>query len=293
MKYITQLKLALFLSINALIFSGCKDYKPEMERAMMERDSLMMMSQAKDSSIDTFLQTLNEIELNLDSITQSQSAIAIDSKEKVEFNKDIRERINTNINIINELLEKNKTLMSSLNEKLRKSNINIGSLKNMIDKLNADITLKDQELLALNTELESLRGLVDNMNRTVDSLHVQNQQKEMVITDKTSQLQAAYWTKGTYKELKASNVLNKKGGFLGVGREKVVKTDFNNEAFTQIDITLVNKFEINSKNAKVITNHPSDSYLLQKDEKGGVTFLEVTNPARFWKASKYLVIVTG
>ena len=259
----------------------------------MERDSVLIMSAVKDSSIGAFLETLNEIELNLDSITQRQSAISIDSKDNVEFNKDIRERINTNIRVINELLEKNKALMSSLNEKLRKSNIQIGSLKKMIDQLNADIAQKDVELLALNTELEALRGEIDNMNRTVDSLHVQNRQQEIVIADKTVQIQTAYWVKGTYKELKNSNVLDKKGGFLGMGKSQVVKTDFNNDAFTQIDITLVNKFEINSKSVKIITNHPSDSYKLEKDEKDVVKFIEITDPARFWKASKYLVIVTG
>jgi len=291
-----QIKIRSLVSITVVtagLISGCKDYKPEMERALMERDSVLIISQVKDSSIGAFLETLNNIELNLDSITQRQSAIAIDSKDNVEFNKDIRERINTNIQIINELLEKNKTLMSSLNEKLRKSNIQIGSLKKMIDQLNAEMAQKDQELLALNAELENLRGVVDNMNRTVDSLHVQNRQQEIVIQDKTVQLQTAYWVKGTYKALKASNVLNKKGGFLGMGKSQVVKNDFNNDAFTQIDVTIVNKFEVNSKTAKIITNHPADSYKLEKDEKGVVTFLEVTDPTRFWKASKYLVIVTG
>jgi DNA repair exonuclease SbcCD ATPase subunit len=293
MKFSNSIALLTISISAALAFAGCKDYKPEMERALMERDSVMILSKVKDSSIDTFLQTLNEIELNLDSITQNQNAISIDSKEKVEFNKDIRERINSNINIINELLEKNKSMMSSLEKKLRNSNINIASLKNMVDKLNSDIALKDQELAALNVELENLRAVVDNMNRTVDSLNTENKQKEQVINIKVAELQTAFWVKGTYKQLKASNVLNKKGGFLGIGKAKVVKQDFNNDAFTQIDITLVNRIDINNKSAKMITSHPSDSYKLEKDAKGIITHLQITDPSRFWKASKYLVIVIG
>lgn len=60
-----------------------------------------------------------------------------------------------------------------------------------------------------------------------------------------------------------------------------------------IDITKVQSFDINNKNAKVVTNHPSDSYKMEKDAKGVILKLEITDPTRFWKASKYLVIVTG
>lgn len=266
-----------------------------MERALMERDSVLYMSEVKDSSINAFLSTLTEIETNLDSITQNQENIAMETKGSadVEFNKDIRERINENITVINDLLTKNKEMIAALNEKLRKSNINISSLKKMIEKLNGDIAAKDAELATLNTQLADLRLMVDNLNHSMDSLTVQNQQKEAVINEKTNQLNTAYWAIGTYKQLKASNILNKQGGFLGIGKEKVLKTNFNNEGFNQIDVTKVNIFEINNKSAKVITNHPTDSYTMEKDAKGVILKLEITDPTRFWKASKYLVIVTG
>ncbi|MBL0342551.1 MAG: hypothetical protein IPP71_17605 [Bacteroidetes bacterium] len=287
------MKKILFALIPLAIVTSCKDYKPEMEQALVERDSVLMMSEAKDSSINAFLETLSEIETNLDSITQNQEAISMASGDKMEFNKDIRERINQNIGIINQLLEKNKLMLGSLNEKLRKSNINIGSLKKMIEQLNADIAQKDAELASLNIQLSDYRLMVDNLNRSMDSLNVMNQQKETVINDKTTLLNTAYWAIGNYKQLKASNILNKQGGFLGMGKEKVLKKDFNNDGFNLIDITKVQSFDINNKTAKIVTNHPSDSYTLQKDAKGIILKLEITDPTRFWKASKYLVIVTG
>jgi chromosome segregation ATPase len=284
------------LIIPICVFSflaGCKDYKPEMERAIMERDSIQLIGEAKDSSINTFLETLTQIEANLDSITQNQEAISEASGENVEFNKDIRERINQNIVFINELLEKNKSMLNSLNEKLRNSNYNIASLKKMIEQLNSDIAAKDSELVVLNNSLAGLRLTVDSLNNSITELRLQNQEKETVISTKENQLNTAYWTIGDYKQLKASNILNKEGGFLGMGKEKVLKKDFNNDGFNQIDITKVKTIEINNKSAKVVTNHPSDSYTLEKDAKGVIIKLEITDPARFWKASKYLVIVTG
>jgi len=285
-------KLIIPVCIVSMMFS-CKDYKPEMERALMERDSILLIGEAKDSSINEFLTTLTQIEANLDSITQNQEAITEASGEKVEFNKDIRERINQNIIFINDLLEKNKAMLNTLNEKLRKSNYTIGSLKKMIEKLNADIAAKDSELVVLNTSLADMRVSVDSLSNSVAELKIQNEQKEVVISDKITQLNTAYWAIGDYKQLKASNILNKEGGFLGLGKEKVLRKDFNNDGFNQIDITLVKSFDINNKSAKVVTNHPTDSYTLEKDAKGVITKLEITDPARFWKASKYLVIVTG
>jgi hypothetical protein len=87
--------------------------------------------------------------------------------------------------------------------------------------------------------------------------------------------------------------MKKEGGFLGMGKDKVLEGDLNPESFTKIDITKLNIISINSKEAKLITNHPPDSYKLNKDIKGFVKTLEITNPNRFWKSSKYLVIVTG
>jgi DNA repair exonuclease SbcCD ATPase subunit len=288
-----MMKYRLLFVVSALLLAGCKDYKPEMERAVMERDSIQMLGMAKDSSINAFIETLNEIEGNLDSITQSQQAIATASGDQVEFSKDIRERIHQNIDIISELMNKNKEMLDNLNQKLKNSNYNIASLKKMIEKLTADIALKEQEIAMMAEQIGGLKIEIDGLNRSVDSLRVVNTQKENVIDDKINQLNTAYWTIGTYKQLKETNILNKQGGFLGMGKAKVIRKDFNQDAFNKVDITKTSTIDINHKSPKLITTHPTDSYKLNKNEKGVVTTLEITDPIRFWKASKYLVIVTG
>ena len=44
---------------------------------------------------------------------------------------------------------------------------------------------------------------------------------------------------------------------------------------------------------KIITSHPSESYTLEKDaaKKDKVKNIVITNPDKFWSASKYLVVV--
>ena len=65
----------------------------------------------------------------------------------------------------------------------------------------------------------------------------------------------------------------------------------NNGHFTQIDYTKVRKIDINSKKAKIITTHPTGSYKLIQS-KNKVDSIIITNPDKFWSASKYLIVVT-
>lgn len=65
--------------------------------------------------------------------------------------------------------------------------------------------------------------------------------------------------------------------------------DINKDYFTQIDIRTTKEIKLYSKDADVLTTHPTGSYALDKDDKGLLT-LRITNPKEFWSVSKYLVI---
>ncbi|MFN5325284.1 MAG: hypothetical protein ACK5C5_10225 [Bacteroidota bacterium] len=289
----TLMPMAIVVLSGGLILPGCKDYKPEMERAIAERDSILTLSATKDSSISSFIESMNEIESNLDSITRTQVAIARESGNGTEMSQDVKDRISFNIDVISELLERNTQIIESLNRKLSGNELTIASLRRKIVELTEENTRKDNEIIALRQESTDLRSAIDGLNRTVDSMYVETQQRDIIISQKTEQLHTAYWIMGTYKELNGKKIMKKEGGFLGMGKDKVLEGDLNPESFTKIDITKLNIISINSKEAKLITNHPPDSYKLNKDIKGFVKTLEITNPNRFWKSSKYLVIVTG
>ncbi|MBK6399613.1 MAG: hypothetical protein IPF75_15505 [Bacteroidetes bacterium] len=60
--------------------------------------------------------------------------------------------------------------------------------------------------------------------------------------------------------------------------------------FNKIDYVVTNNIPIDSKTAKIVTSHPADSYTLNTENKKVVS-LQITNPEKFWSASKYLVVV--
>ena len=98
---------------------------------------------------------------------------------------------------------------------------------------------------------------------------------------------------GKTKELQEANLINKAGGLLGIGRTPKLSESFDKEKFTRIDYTQISSIPVNSDGVKIITIHPADSYILDKDtkDKNLVKSIVITNAEKFWSASKYLVII--
>ena len=283
----------LFLLLIASFFVlGCENHKAELDQANREKDSLLTLAIQKETAIDSFISSFTEIEANLDNITQKQNMITSQTQNSIEFSRDAKQRINESIQTINELMEKNKSELENLRKKLKGSNARISSLEKMIASLNDQITQKDAELAALNSQLLSLNKNIDSLHVFIDTITADNHVKTQVISDQTSRLHTAYYVVGTYKELRDKNVLNKEGGFLGLGKEQKLKSDFNNDAFTKVDFTQLATIPVNTKGAKILTNHPSESYKIDGDKKM-VKSLMITDAEKFWKVSKYLVIVTN
>ena len=100
----------------------------------------------------------------------------------------------------------------------------------------------------------------------------------------------AYMTSGTYKDLKEKGVLSKEGGFLGLGRKELLNGNLTENQFTRIDITEMKSIPVNSKDAKLITEHPKSSYEMIRDNNNKIASIEITDPVQFWKISKYAVV---
>ena len=111
------------------------------------------------------------------------------------------------------------------------------------------------------------------------------------ISSQMEELQKAYYVIGEMKELQEKNIINSQGGMLGMGKTQKMSDNIDNSTFKQIDCVNTTTIPVNCKKPKMLTTHPYNSYLLDKDKSGYVTNLEITNPEKFWSISKYLVIV--
>ena len=79
---------------------------------------------------------------------------------------------------------------------------------------------------------------------------------------------------GTFKELAENGVVAKEGGFLGIGKNKILQKNFNEDYFTKIDIVENRSIPLNVRKVKLISNHPVDSYKLIEED--GLIIKEIT-----------------
>ena len=284
------MKKLIFAAAIALTITACDNRQAEVDQANRQKDSLASIINERDSSLNDFLSSFNEIEKNLDSIARKQNAINVNVDKQGELNKSAKERINDNIAAINQLMNDNRAQIAELNRKLKNSGNKIAHFETMIQTLNEQIAQKDRELADLNDKLNSLNTQVAQLQTSVDTLTRTTMAQSKTIDEQTTSLHTAYFVVGKSKDLQTMKVIDKTGGLLGIGKTSKLSSNFDNNKFTRIDYVQTSTIPIDSKGAKVITTHPSDSYTLNK-EKDKVVSLSITNAEKFWSASKYLVVV--
>jgi uncharacterized coiled-coil protein SlyX len=291
-------KLLLLMLIPTMLMTvSCNKMKEENARLKAKNDSLLALGFQKDTTVMEFVRAFNEIQSNLDSIKLKENIIGQNTKGGTEVQASAREQITGDINAIYQMLEKNRATVASLQKKLKASNTKNVELEAMIDNLNKSIVEKDAQIAdlkdqlgKLNIKVSDLGNQVASLNTNVDNLSAENKAKQQAIEEKTAALNTAYYVIGTTKELQAKKVIDKTGGFIGIGRAKTVTTDFDKSNFTKVDITTLTELPINKKKATLLSNHPAGSYKLEGTPKKSVDKLVILNNTEFWSRSKYLVI---
>jgi chromosome segregation ATPase len=281
------MKKYLILLAIPLMF-GCNN--AELEKLKAEKQTLEVQASSKDSTINTLVQSFNDVEGNLSSIKEKENSIQMKAKNNnPEMKNDVKARIAEDIQSITDMMAENKNKIASLRKQLKKSGLKVAEFEKMIDHLNQQLAQKDEEIAALNQQLMALNISVSNLNAKVDTLAKSNRDKSKVINNQVDELNKAYYIIGKSKDLITKKIIAKEGGLIGIGSSKKLANDFDNNMFTEIDITKTSSINLGGKKVKLLTTHPSDSYKIEGGEKKAERIV-ITNPAKFWKASKYMVI---
>ncbi len=282
---------SIILPIVSFIFilASCQQSnQQEVERLQAENDSLRLQVETTSSNVELYFADLNQIEENLRQIKQKENLITRQASGDIELGRTQKDRINDDIRLISELMEKNRNLIANLNNRLRNANTRIAGFEEMVARLNSTIEEKEIEIELLRGQLATMNLRVDFLNAKVDTLERDSRDKARRIEEQTIEMNTGYYIIGTRKELSDIKVISREGGFLGIGRTSRIMADFDHSNFTRVDIRRDLKINIIGLRPELITNHPTDSYRIY--HQNGETFLEVTNPAGFWTASRYLVI---
>lgn len=235
----------------------------------------------KDSAINQSIRMFNEIEENLSMIADKQGVISINANDP-ELAEGEKSKIIEEITAINTLLQANKERVNILRSKLQKADVKIGELEKMLERMIKDVQQKENTIAELREELTKYDIAMDELTATLN-------QKDEIIAEKDDEINTAFYVIGTSKELKEQGIITKEGGFIGIGKIKKLREDFNKDYFTQIDIMKTKDIVLGNKKVEILTTHPKNSYKL-KGEKI-IEKIEFLNPKEFWGVSKYLVMV--
>lgn len=235
----------------------------------------------KDSVINESLLFFNEIQANLEAIGIRRSEIQSLTADP-EFSPSDKTWVLGQIRQINFLREDNANKINQLNGELSKNKFKIKELETMIESLMKDVKWKDEQINLLQAELHQ-------MDVEYSKLFDAYQEQAVKIENLTVDLNTVHFAYGTESELYKNGVIEKKNGFIGLGKKYGLKDQFNDKYFTKISANDKKVLTIVGNNPRFITAHPSASYrIVNQNGQSKITILDVSE---FWKVSKYLVVV--
>lgn len=279
-------KIIIGLLSIAVLISCDNGAKKRAEALSHEKDSLLQVISDKDMELDDIMGVVSEVQDGFRRINEAEGRIIVSDGdvESVSTIQIVRE----NMQYIEDVMKQNRDMIASLQEKLKKSRIAGEKTKKMVEDLTAQLEARNMKIQELEAQLAEKNIIISRqgdsilvLNENMDLLTAENAAQRQTIKDQVAELNAAWYVFGTKSELKEQKILED-GDVLRSG-------SFNQDYFTKIDIRYDKEIKLYSKSAKILTNHPSGSYKLTKDNKGQY-ILQVTNPEKFWTTSKYLVI---
>ncbi|MBN1417007.1 MAG: hypothetical protein JW973_18065 [Bacteroidales bacterium] len=266
-----------------------REHKKQLSQMEDQRQTFTEELSARDSAINEWVLTFDQIEKDLKTIKQKENLITLQASD-AEFSKDRKQQILEDVRYINTLLDQNKKKIASLSAQLKRSGIEIKGLQDKIVELEASMKERDNEISELKMALVDKDFEVAQLNSRMTDLQMTVAQQDEKISKQHDELNKAFLVYGTYKDLKAKGLVSKEGGFLGLGRKEALIEDFADSTFKQIDVLETRSIPVNSKDAKLITEHPTASYEMIRDEDNKIACIEIKDPDQFWKISKYAVV---
>jgi len=287
-------KLAVLIVCTA-VMASCDSFSGgSKDQLKAENDSLLMELTQRNAELDEMMGTFNDISEGFRQINAAESRVDLQRGAVAEGSLNAKQQIASDIEFIRKQMEENKEQIAKLQSMLKNSKTNSSQLKRAVESLTQELNAKTQrieelqaELASKNIRIQELDAAVTDLNAVKRTLVAENEAKAKTVAEQDKSLNAAWFVFGTKKELKDQKILSGSGLFK---KGSVLKDgDVNKDYFTQVDIRTTKEIKLYSKDADILTTHPTGSYTLEKDDKDQLT-LKITNPKEFWSVSKYLVI---
>ena len=279
------MKKVLLFVVALLSLTACNQKNGSESKLVQQADSLNRIIAQKDNEINDMIGTMNDIEEGFRAINAAEERVSVARQGE---GSSAKERIQENMQFIKQTMQQNRELINKLRNQLRQSSVKGDQLRRTLETLTQQMEEKDAQLKALQAELqakniqiEELTEQVSDLSTNVSNLKEESSEKSQTISQQDKQLNTAWFVFGTKKELKEQHI---------VEDGEVLRSNFNQDYFTKIDIRVDKEIKLYSRSAKLLTDHPASSYKLEQDANKQYV-LRIENPSKFWSTSKYLVIM--
>lgn len=283
-------KLIYLFIVATMLLTSCVSKQVVLDTES-QRDSLARVVRTKDSLIETVFADINAISDNLARIKARENIITAVDPEGIRRPID---QINSDIAAIDELMQENRERIAGMErtaQQLRKANVKIKSLEHLISDLNGQLDEKNNEISQLRTRVAEMSVEVEQLETKLEEEIAVHRQEVDSLTQNNSnldeQLHAVYYIVGQEKKLREAQIIDKRG-FIG----RTLKTAASNslDFFLQVDSRELLEVPIRQKRVTLVTSHPEGSYQLIEADDRVVLKLVITDPVRFWEASKVLIV---
>ena len=268
-----------------IALAGCSnsDQAKKMSDLANKDTVLLVQANQKDSSISAYIGDMRQIQENLNRIKAREKMIVINSDEEGAD----KESVVAEVKELDTWILANDKKMNSLQSKLRNMTNKNANLQYLVTNLSQQIAIKDTEIAMLQTKLSKANSDLQTVTLSFyDSIAAINTVRAQV-ADLITEKNTVYYVCGTMKQLKENSIIDKKGGFIGIGRTAKLNPGFDNSMFAKEDLTTLKGVALNGKFKSFITTHPSDSYMVIPTGKTDSISIIASS---FWSESKYMVV---
>jgi len=243
--------------------------------ALAEKDSLMAL--------------MNDISDGMNQLKELQDVVSVrnlsgetpDRKAQLRSDMELLQKSVAERKKRLEDLEKRLTQSRNYNDEMRKT---IETMKKQLENQQSTIDDLTQQLAQAHIVINTLNTRVDSLNTVNTEVREEKARAQEETVRVTNEMNVCYYVIGNKKELKNHHIIET--GFLK--KTKIMEGEFERSYFTKADKRTLNVIPLHSKKAKLLSKHPQGTYQLVDD--GNVKSLHITDAARFWELSNYLIV---
>lgn len=291
----------LLLAGLILVAAGCASRK-DLEKAQSEavalaaeKDSLLSEVLATSKLVSDINSELAKAKgVGVSPTTPSEQTASSAAEDRQILVGKIREAV-ARLNESEAQLERTKARVASLERKDSRLLKQIDDFQAQITELRTNIEGQQALIEEQKVTIAVQKVSIDSLAAKVETVTVANAKLADSVTLVSNEANKVFIAIGTKDSLKAAGVIVEEGSKFLVfgGKQTVPARDLNPAAFAVLDSRTDRSFTLPEGNKyKIVSRHDASLLSPGLDQKGKLVGTQtITNPAAFWAASKYLIVV--